>query len=177
MTTLLTAESGHGPVELRSGGYRVISTEHAKIHDGKAFTHASIHLALANSGIYYHYINVPAGVYPHLRVVTIACEGSPFWCELYEAPTITADGTTAEIRNNNRASTTASTVTMFHAPTVTADGTLLDFSYVTGTGASGGFGIEIESEWVLNAGTKYVVKATNKSGAARDFVLTLFWYE
>lgn len=155
----------------------VIASEHSMIHKGKAFTHGSLHLALANNGIYYHLLANPAANYPHLRIIRLTCEGAPFWIELFEAPTTTVNGTDATVVNNNRNSLNTSELLMYHAPTVTADGLQLGATMITGSGSAGGSSEFSEIEWILKPSTNYLIKITNKSGAARDFSLETFHYE
>lgn len=159
-----------------SQALKVISSEHARIHAGQAFTHGSLHLALANATSYYHLLDNPAGNYPHIRLAKVTCEGAPFWLELFEGAT-TSGGTAADVFNNNRNSLIASKLLMYHAPTVSAEGTALPATMITGSGSAGGSSEFSEIEWILKPATKYLIKVTNKSGAARDWSLDTFHYE
>lgn len=48
---------------------------------------------------------------------------------------------------------------------------------ITGSGSAGGTSEMSEIEWIFKPSTKYLIKVTNKSGAARDWALDTFHYE
>jgi hypothetical protein len=152
-----------------------IDLAHQTIHSGKHFFYSdSIELGAAAIQVYL--LTVPAAAYPH---VLIFLEGSAVTTfELYEGADRT--GTTAQTTyNNNRNSATAAKMTIHKDVSGgTTDGVLLAKSK---GGASGG---QFRSgsragnneEYILEAGTKYIIKIT--SGTAGNNINVLAeWYE
>ena len=160
-----------------SNSLRVIKPEHAKIHDGKAFTHARNNLAIPNAGSIDHLFDIPVGVYPHLRLYEVTVTGGPFIVQLYEDCVASSPGTAAEVINSNRNSSTAPGASLFNAPTITGVGTLLVEVMIDGTRRTGGLGQFAETEINLKAGSKYLLRMTNNSGTTQDANSFIFWYE
>jgi len=82
--------------------------------------------------------------------------------QLYEAPTVTDNGSALTIVNLNRVSASTSTATAFSDPTVTDDGTLL-LTYMIPAGGvpkAVGSSVRQDTEVILKANTKYVFKFT-----------------
>jgi hypothetical protein len=176
MTTLLTQESGHGPIEQYSGAYRSIEVEHAKIHDGKGFL-SNGKATIASAASQTRLFKNPAGNYPHLRMLLVDATSAPIELAFYESPVTTADGTPSVVHNYNRASTNTPNLLLYGSPTVTSNGTLLETILVGGTRNSGGMGIDIPTEWVLKPATNYLLIATNISTGSSDTYAHIFWYE
>ena len=99
----------------------------------------------------------------------LVTDRTPYKVELFEAPTVTGDGTPLAPRNKNRNVADSETTTeVFSGTTVSADGTLLytieeTFSG-TGSHVQGGDTV-FTNEWILKENTDYVFKITNTDGA------------
>lgn len=101
-------------------------------------------------------------------------------CEvfLYELPTTTGDGNQLDSISKNREVLGVSTTEVYEGPTVTAPGTLLFHLFVPGLSVlierlyGGGWR---ESEWILAPNTNYLVRITNRSGAAIQLSVSLGW--
>lgn len=154
-----------------------IVSDHALIHAGYAFE-VSYSASLANGASFNVLMVVPATKTGHTRFnFSGAGQGS---LKLFEAPTYSAAGTAnpGVQRNRTKASLTPN-ITVTHTPTLTGDGTLLFTRYnggSTGGNASGG-AMTPDQEWVLNAGTAYLVRVTNSSGNTAVFAVEMTFYE
>ena len=156
-----------------------IEQEHLKIHAGEGFTLAARGV-IANVGGIAEFLGiVPAGVFPHFRSMVVRSDGAPFDIDFFEAPTVTANGTPVAAFNNNRNSVNTPELTIYSAPTVTADGTSLEPVIAPGTKQSGALGSESSNEWILKAGTLYLIRITNNTAGAgnSNFTTNMFWYE
>jgi len=161
-----------------------IGEDHRMIHDGAAFTFIDYTASLANGASRDILLVIPAGCYPHFRKLEATVSDGPVSALLYEDVTTSADGTpiTTGMYNNNRASTNVSKCSIYHTPTVTDLGTMLHQHHVFSSGAPGvanaaGVLNDVENEIILKAGTKYLLRLTNTSGAAISTELHTFHYE
>jgi hypothetical protein len=167
-----------GPIDSVTGAVQGIEWEHSRIHSGRGFSYVDRVDNLANGSSFYWQLDNPAANYAHLRQISGAADGAPVEVRLFEAPTITGDGTQGSPKNLNRASANAANLDVYRNATVSADGEELDFMLIPGSRSVGGSGTEgVETEWILAPSTKYVIKLTNTSGGASDVGLRLFWYE
>ena len=95
--------------------------------------------------------------------------------EFYDTPTVTTNGSVANMYNKNRAAAGSPTLTIYHGPTVTSDGTLLEsFNF----GSSGGFkqiGAP-DTFWVLRNNSLFLIKYTSSS-SNNVFSEQHFWTE
>lgn len=99
--------------------------------------------------------------------------------EFLEASTTTG-GTALQSHNTNRNGTMTPSSVVVHTPSISDAGLQLDhFLLPGGIGAnfsSGGTGRR-DTEWNLKIETKYVLRATNRSGSAQPMSVGLTWYE
>lgn len=167
-----------GPIDSVTGAVQGIEWEHSRIHSGRGFSYVDRVDNLANGSSFYWQLDNPAANYAHLRQISVAADGAPVEVRLFEAPTITGNGTQGSPKNLNRVSVNAANLDVYRSTTVSADGEELDFMLIPGSRSVGGSGTEgVETEWILAPGTKYAIKLTNTSGGASDIGLRLFWYE
>lgn len=159
-----------------------IDEEHRLVHDGMVFD-CDHEGSVANGASLDLHLKVPAGCYPHLRHLSFAVDDGPCRFYLYEAPTITVDGTELTPANHNRNSTNTAQVQIFHTPTVTAVGTKLHARYVPDMGGVGAnlTGIvgnaQSAQEFVLKPSTSYLLRLTNNTGATITVAGECLWYE
>lgn len=100
--------------------------------------------------------------------------------ELYEAPTVTANGTAITPRNKNRGSANTALSLIYGGTTVSANGTLLFTRKIFGTSQGShyeGGDVGVGSEWVLKPNTKYIIKITNSSGTTISYTAGFYFYE
>lgn len=169
-------------VEEITGARPTITSDHANIHNGIAFTTANkFTLAAAASG--YLEIIVPAGAYIHFKPVSMQSDGPKITVQLIEAPTLTTGSTAVIPVNRRRIGTPAiSVVTVKNNPTAVSAGTVLDQDYIGGGSSAGGSttsgGMAInDNEWVLKPATTYAIKVTNGGSGSADVNIKTFWYE
>lgn len=182
--TLWAARSGQTlPVALEVDNVEpwlvTVDGPHHEIHESEAFSLAHS-FSLASSGVGYLQLIVPATTYPHLRLIGANADSEKWKLELIEAPTITDGSTAVVFRNRNRNSTGAATVVAYSNPTSVSAGTTIDTHYLgggTGQGQSkSGGATSVDEEFILKAGTKYVLKATNGGVGAGICNVRLFYY-
>ena len=156
---------------------RTIETEHARVHEGKAFIAGGLFLAVANNGVVE--ILLQGGGNSAHAVMQVAAGGN---CEIhtFEDTTFSVAGGAITNFNKNRYSSVASLWTLTDTPTITADGTELPEAFLAGGsggnangGTSGGFAREI----ILNGGKNYLVRIKNVAGIAITISANLEWYE
>lgn len=168
-----------GPARIDQLSNTIITIDHARhhIHDGEMYQADHIATALADDASFGILIRLPDGQGAHMAFT--ASVGGNARLEVFEAPSVSADGTPFTSANRNRQSGNISSLLFFADPTVTVDGTLLVDKYVpggTGNKAAGGSS-ESFAEWVLAPNTDYFVRLTNTSGAVQDFGIEIDWYE
>lgn len=91
---------------------------------------------------------------------------------MYEAPTITANGTAQTPVNTNTSSTNTSTMNVYTLPTVTARGTKVDEAVVT----IGTLRVRHDFGFALHPGSDYLI-TLQASAANNDFSLVTKWAE
>ncbi len=98
--------------------------------------------------------------------------------EVFEGPTVTADGSTLTPLNRKRRSTDTPGTLFFKGPTTTADGTRVDRMFVPGGsgGSSQGRSLQSPVSLVLTEGD-YLVRFTNRAAGAVDMCLVATLYE
>lgn len=153
--------------------------DHAMIHLGVGFTHSSRHNSIAAAATYDHYIVVGENSV-HMRVLDVSGLGAPFSLTYYHTPTVSDPGTAATITNNNGNSSLVTDLSLYHAPTVTSVGTQVGVSLAPNIGGGGNSGVVAQlagGEWIMPAGSTWLVRFTNEDAQAMDIVTTFFYYE
>ncbi len=171
----LVDSAGSSIVEAYSKALKVIETDHAHIHDGNGYEVSGLIPALAASGVSYFYINPSVPI--HWRDFSIKSDGGPVLIELFENPTVTADGSSITAYNRNRLSSNTATAAVSSGPTVTADGTRIFVDKIFVAGNQGGESQGPPVEWIIDGGNTYLLKITNEDTNTTDFVYQFFWYE
>ena len=162
------------------GAIITIPPEHHEIHCGDSYV-ASRVADIGNGATDEILIIVPneAGTYPdqsqklYHMVVEGLCEAEGEF-ELFEAPTVTANGTALSIANRNRNSSLTDYLGIYHTPTTTADGTSLEVFHVGSGKALGGEGRT--DEWVLKNNTIYLARFTNFTTSNNHVTWRLNYY-
>lgn len=119
---------------------------------------------------------------PHLDRIRVAVGRGDVDVLFYEAPTTSADGAAAPIRNLNRVLNRANATLLFTGPTVTGVGTLLHTGWAPPTAAgiglsANGNDLEGVEEWILQANTDYLIRIDNNSGDTIDWHYEIVWFE
>lgn len=156
-----------------------MAENHYLIHAGLFFTAYHRVAALANGANLDLLIDTNGANPPHLQGVEVTANRGPDTIRLYEDVTTSDDGTAVAVRNKNRLSSNTALASIYHTPTVTDLGTLLDLHDFPTAGRRAGV-LEItggNTEWILKANTKYLIRLINNSGGSSLASLHLAWYE
>lgn len=177
------ADNDGNPLSVdNEGALTVISYPHHEIHSGSMYEaaykspEASDIADNANLDIL---IQVGAARTNH-TVFDVSAGGD---CEvfLYEGTTTSDVGTAMSEVNLNRASTRTSGTTVTHTPTVSAVGVQLTNYWIPGgTGPKSGGGGSTPrpgTEWIFDKGETYLIRTTNRAGAAKPVGVVIEWYE
>lgn len=103
-------------------------------------------------------------------------EGDSLKVTFKENPTLTTGTTAIASYNMNRASTNATTVTVFSDPTSVSAGTVLQYELI-GSGHKGGGGSAHENPVTLKASEDYVFTLENIGSTELTYSMTLVWAE
>lgn len=164
-----------------SKAQRTIEHEHAKIHDGNAYT-LSIQSSLTSAGSFTLLLRTPANYFPHYRVVRSRFEDGPVLVKFYKGVgvNVASLGTEVVPVNMNGASTNTSSLAMYINPSivdVNSLGTAIEQELVPSTGVQGGAqDSPTPFEWLLDESTDYAVVIENQTGNTQ-FTYTNFHYE
>ena len=159
-----------------------ITTDHAAIHDGIAYT-VSNKMDIASAKVGGLEITVPEGTYCHFKPASFSCSGGPMIVAFLEDYTFVG-GSAIPSNNRKRTSTKTATVTVKGSTDVTAvSGTTplnLQTLLLSGNSTAGKLGsaATLADEWVLKAGN-YLVAISNATspGVTVTVAYDLFWYE
>lgn len=169
--------------DLYANAYTMIEEPHRMSHDGFMFHASGKVLAIADAADLELLLAVPAGTYPHIQRLGLSLEAGDVDILVYEAPTVSVDGTLVPSQNTNRNSANTASMVITHTPTTSADGDLIHTNWVPPTGAGVGSSegiLNIKAngeEWILAADTKYLIRITNESGGVIDLRYEIVFYE
>lgn len=119
---------------------------------------------------------IPSNVLVKFDPLQIASKDAPILVELFEAPTVTANGTPLSSIAVNRMSTETAQTLTFGAPTISSNGTLIFASIIAGSRQIGGSG-SVGGAFHLKPNTSYLFKITNQSGVSSTVSANLVWEE
>ncbi len=142
-----------------------IEIDHLFTHMGVTFTCSEVS-AVASESIKYYLIKAPSCGDSHLIHYEFVSSQADADIVLYEAPTTTDDGAQMNIRNRNRGSSKTALTEVWQNPTVSGggEGAHLDHDLIIGGKQSGGGTFEEGGqEWILKAGTNYLIEYTNNA--------------
>lgn len=161
--------------------FKVITNDHAYIHDGIMFVAFDKATVTTLDTVEYAF-KTPVNVYVHYRLAGISASADKVDTQIFEGATYTG-GTLLGINNKNRNSATVAETVIAKDPTFQTPGTLLPgfSSYLpgsTGVGQSrSGSNGQSDSEIVLKPNTIYRFVATNGSDVTNVIGVNLRWYE
>lgn len=147
-----------------------------RVDEGTFFSASARTSMIAAQTVYHQFVTPAAPVSVHFYYeVSCTAQTSVAFSEM---PTTSAAGTVVPNYNRNRPSSTVAASVLTIAPTVSNEGTQLSFS-TCGSGAVGGVvgGVDTTRyEWILKAGTKYLLRLV-AGAAASDNTARFGWYE
>lgn len=159
----------------------VMGDIHAHIHEGILFEATFMDEAVVDDGVILVRITTAADQPCHMRIVPGAGGDAQF--NLFEDTTFSAAGTEIIPTNRNRFVSTTAVTTVRHTPAVDAPGTeLLPPAGQFLPGGSGFFATPGSTtpefgEWILAAGTEYLLQVMNLAGTTQPAGLSLLFYE
>jgi hypothetical protein len=158
-----------------------ISSDHAYIHKGMAFTYAGNTGVLAAGATYALSFTTPTFKTIHLRPTGFYSTANAMELRIAEGSTVTG-GSSGVAINRNRDLKRPSKVLIGYGVTISAEGTILDYEYAGSQGAganrNGGSGVPADEEIVLAKNTIYSVRIENIGATtASTGYYKLFWYE
>jgi len=154
----------------------VINVLHHEIHEGEAYAMGSIFLGIADNANADILIK-PIGSSLHATFFGTS-EGNAE-ARLLENPTIGDSGTQITPVNKNRTTSNESSSEIWTGPTVTSEGTVL-YAGLMGGGTKNqtiGGAAEERDEIILNDGSLYITRITNKAGTAKNISIGCLYYE
>ena len=150
------------------------------VHEGVAFSITSYNTALANAGTLVMF-GMTGVKEVHFLGVDFTTNAGGWLIELYEAPTITANGTLQTPINLNFESTNTNGMTLYSGGTVSANGTLKLSKHLHSVGTGSANRVDtsgsLSSGMILKKNTSYMFRITNNSGATNPYEVTLEWVE
>lgn len=151
-----------------------IDIGHHEIHEGNHFYHKGFK-SLGNGASYILLFKTGTNKGAHLNFHITSPKETTL--SILEAVSVTLDGTSLSVLNNDRNSSNISEMTLFHTPTVSGGSEIFPASVGAGLPLGGGGNIRNECELLLKQTTNYKVTLTN-SGATTAIIDYLFcWYE
>lgn len=160
-----------------TGALTTIPVVHHEVHEGETFQASTYNDSIADDATMMLLLRTGSARWPHMTFGVAA--GGDAEVELLENPQVNNVGTGLTVYNMKRSTTTAPTTQVSQAPAI-AGGTLLaHFLNPGGTGAnfSAGGTARADSEWILARSSNYVIRITNRSGAAAPVSILVQWYE
>ena len=118
-------------------------------------------------------IRVPADAVGEFYLNVTGSGTGDGYLRLFEAPTLSADGTPIVVNNLNRRSTNLEQLLAFDAPTVTLGGKLLAAVAGPASGAAGNGPLD----FLLDAGVDYLIRWRNRDAATDDVAILATWLE
>ena len=158
-----------------SGGITSIKAVHYRIKNSKEWFSGHCWTAVADgASVYFH---IKSGAKTVHGVGTVSSDAKCY-IYLYEAPTLTNNGTGLTEYCMNRETDVSPTAAMFRDPAVSDDGTELACEVL---GTAGKFtatgGVVDGAYWILDHDKSYLIKVTNKSGTNSDISVGYEWHE
>jgi hypothetical protein len=159
----------------------VISSDHAYIHRGIAFSFLGNTGSLAAGATYSISFKTPANRTSHFRPVGFYATANAMELRIAEKSTVTG-GTAGTPINRNRVSPQNPFVTISIGITLSAEGSVVDAFYAgtqgAGSSGTGGLGVPADEEMVLLRDETYSIRIANIGATtASTGYFRLFWYE
>jgi hypothetical protein len=166
-------------IELVTGGFKIINSDHANIHAGQGYSISGIFAAVANAGVVNYAFKTPtvaSGKYVHLKFKEFYATANKVRMDFYEAPTnAPINGGDLVAVNRRRIGSPPATSMQAIKSAMTLDltgATTLNVEQFTSANAR-----TMDMEFVLKPDTWYIRTFTNGTGGAADISFFEFWYE
>lgn len=164
-------------VERVTTGFPVITTDHALIHRGIAYTLSGVATVTDTYNIR---LKTPSDSYVHFKPTGISAAGGPAIVELLEGVS-GAGGTLLTPRNHNRVIDTPDQSGMICNENATITGGIVLATLLLPSTTSGsqrlGASVDAAEEFVLKKDTEYAIKITEAITGTIQIGYDIFWYE
>lgn len=175
-------------IELVTGGYKTINSDHAAVHYGLGFCCYLYLATLAGAAVEVWRFKGPTNLFAHIKAMQVSSQGATLKVELIKDPTITVPGTEVvdAIQNLNHNSTELPQSKFFDSAVAFTGGKVWCSVIVHGDttapgGQNGGTFIQNDNlEYVTKDGdTDYILQITNLSAGddANNVQVNMFFYE
>lgn len=153
-----------------------LTVQNQRIQDGLMYEASRYVASVANNANVDVLIRV--GAKPQHLCAKLSAGGDALF-GLYEAPTVTNDGTPITAFNRNREVVTPPLSVFTHSPTVTAPGVAVRQQLLPGGSGNGSQGRVLDDvdEWVLKRNTAYLLRLTNLGGNGQPLYVGDLFYE
>lgn len=166
-------------VERVTRGFPTITTDHALIHEGMAYSKSDVLASLSQNASTYINFTTPLGDYVHFKPAGFTANAGPIYITLAEGASYTG-GTATTFLNMNRLSANTASTTVAIGATQSAAGTTLAKLMIPASSQGAqklGSSVGAAEERVLKRGTAYGIKILNSSSGAAFVGYDLFMYE
>jgi len=176
---MLDAHAGqYLPIDTRSGARKQIDLTHSKIHDGKHFTLSYNKTLSAGSAITVMFTSPATAVGTIVHFVGgVESPKSGVWT-FSEAPEASA-GSALTAYNNNRLSSNTSPLTCAGTVAWTSSGSVFETHFLGTASPASTVGGDRTSrqEYILNYGTKYLIRFIADAATTNTVINASFYYE
>jgi len=151
-----------------------------QIHDGNFWT-VSYYFGSISDAAVASILMIPGGKNVHTGFQVKS--GGDALVEIFENPTIGANGTQLTPQSNNRANQKNPQISIYRSPTITSALTRIFHNYIIGGGGGNSLGgqdgvIPFEDgKWILDGNNTYLIRATNQAGQAKKFAFSAAFWE
>lgn len=162
-----------------TNGMYVVDELSNAVHNGNAFAVNASGTITTGASVYL--LGKTGDKEVHFDHFHISVSKGLFAIDLYENPTITADGTPIVALNRKRNSANTPTMSTFSGSTITDNGTLLEEIIIYDTGGVGsneqqGSG-NVDADWILAPNTNYLFVLKNNDSTSTNFSGHFIWAE
>jgi len=162
----------------KSGAQVLIDFAHHAVHHGFLFTVSDFDTDIDIAAPKYWLFRTP-NTNKRIHIIFDVGVSGGVQVDLYESPTITADGTAITPFNNDFNRNDVSVLLVFKDPTVTADGTLKTSTRIGASGPGNsdkvGGNLRPGSEYILKQNTNYILKITSDANDTKATMIAEYY--
>lgn len=165
-------------IDHKSRTVPMVNFIHYMTHLGNVFNVST--KATVGAGADGYFLGKVGATAVHWNHYSIGADDGPLDIYLFEAPTISDNGTPMTVVNRNRESSNVSNFSVFAAPTVSADGTELFVNGVLASGTGPTLSAQESGDdtiWILAPNTDYIFKIHNDGAGTANVWAHFAWHE
>jgi hypothetical protein len=161
-----------------TGGVETIDKMHQSVHRGDFFSGGQVFTGVSDNASRFIMLRSELGANVHCVFSTVTRGDAISY--IYEAPTITSDGTPLNLTNHNRKNIKPPEALAFHTPTIAAKGDQMNGAQLVSGGrgnqATGASDQIFDNELILKEGVNYLFEVENKAGNNAVMGLYISYY-